>query len=172
MPRLAVNAFKRGIDHLTAICEETETLEASQLFTNSPFGPAAVEAASAKKRKSETPPYDSANTDKRKPGTPGKDKKPPIVGALIYKKSGRMPMPTEWPQGEQQLCGANMRNGSTGCRHPKCERSHKPHDQWSQPMKTLMMDHVAQTDDLFWNPEVVTPEKLGLQLNRSAEKVP
>ncbi len=83
-----------------------------------------------------------------------------------------MPEKSEWPQGEKHLCVGKLGNDSKGCGNPEgCKLNHKEPKAWSARLFEVMQAHVAKHPILAWNPSLVTPEMLGLELNKSPSKV-
>lgn len=166
--RLAWNSLEKGLDHFAAVVAGAEEIDESVAFRKSPYSDASKAAAAAvlaaAKRKLQTP---ATERDPKK--LRESPNKLPIEGAIICTGSDKMDMPSTWPPGESELCAANLRHKSKGCRHPRCIRSHAPPAEWSTAMKSLMMSHVKATPNLSWNPAIATPAILGLAFNSTPE---
>ena len=81
-------------------------------------------------------------------------------------------LPSDWPPGKNPLCPATLHNGSNGCTRGNCTKNHIKIETWSKVLIKCMISHVDKSPDLIWNKAVATPNILGLQLNKSAKKVP
>ena len=94
---------------------------------------------------------------------------PPLQnGCLIAPSTGRLtlPPPADYPPGSDgqpltELCVGFHRNNYI-CQNKRCRRNHTPHDQWPEPLKKFICEHVSNTPNLTWNMTMVTPAWLGL----------
>ena len=160
---LANASLNRGLEHIKNVCADAVIVEEVAIFTHSVFGRTASTASGTPKRHS-----DEAGGNAQEPKKVKKEKVAKTVNSrAINCINGQMiNMPTTWPDGETPLCGGVLRNGSKGCKNPKCSRNHDKPPAWSKALIQHMKSHVKADKNLTWNPLVMTPDILGLDMNK------
>ena len=118
---------------------------------------------------------------KAEDGDPGKPTQEPKekkakklhLGALIV-HSHIIRLPRTWPEGEQPLCEAELRDGSKqGCKNrgKGCTKNHAKPKEWSKDLFTMMINWEKDKDNDNWNPNVMTPELMKCKYIKSADEV-
>jgi hypothetical protein len=183
-------ALKRGLETFQAACSGAMDFDEVQLYRSSPFSEASKTkrineaaaklhgkrdpTATPKDRKrpklAATPQGDATPTREKHPGpiivTPSRAKQTTGKGNYLL----HVPDP---PPGEKRLCPAALRHNTRGgCTTQGCDKNHDPPHLWSEATWAILKPWVQSKEELEWNPDICTPELMGLKLSRTpTEKV-
>ena len=172
----AAATLTKGLEDIASFLSDASVVEEPPVFQNLRFSAKSKAALVSPTKPKGGGGGGVGNDGNKRKGSPNgdsggdskKDKKD-NKGAINCADGKLIKLPDKFPDGETPLCPAKLRNNSRGCRNPKCKKSHKGPNKWSTTLIQFMKKVVEDSPDLTWNPEVMTPSILSLNMNQGGD---